>query len=223
MTPPLRDQAVNFLLQDSIRMERLLDAVAEDKIDQATIGWQRSVRLLNNDNDKIRQRARMILENPESDRKALLNDYEETLSLQGSPKTGSIHYQNLCSTCHQLNGKHGQAIGPDLASIRNRTDRSIMADIFMPNRSIADGYDLWVVRSLDGKQYSGIIRSESPNAIQLTDLSGENHLIPRQNIEQLNSQTYSAMPEGLEAALDAQGMADLISFIREGDQGNISR
>jgi putative heme-binding domain-containing protein len=44
-------------------------------------------------------------------------------------------------------------------------------------------------------------------------MAGAEINIPRSNIKSSSSSGQSLMPEGIEAGLDAQGMADLLDFI----------
>jgi hypothetical protein len=43
-------------------------------------------------------------------------------------------------------------------------------------------------------------------------------VLPRQNIQYLQTQQWSLMPEGLEEGLTPQGMADLLEYVLAGDR-----
>ncbi len=89
----------------------------------------------------------------------------------------------------------------------------------MPNKSIADGYELWEVTLNNGRTMSGIISTESVSALTLTDLGGNTSSIQRSDIQKLHASEYSAMPSGLEAQIDHQQMADLLEFLKAPPSG----
>lgn len=216
LSPQLRQSAIPVMLSDKARSLLLLDAIRQGAVDQATLGWPRSVSLLNHDDPEIRQQAREILKNPESDRNAALEKYEGALAMQGQPARGFDVFKAQCASCHTYQGKHGLAIGPDLATLRNRMPRSLMMDILMPNRSIADGYGRWTLTLEDGSPLTGILSKETTHALTLTQIDGSQEVVARNAVSGMEPVAASLMPEGLEATMDARDMADLLAFIREG-------
>ena len=127
---------------------------------------------------------------------------------------GAVVFKNICSLCHQINGANGRAFGPDLATIRNRDKQFILADILDPNRSIADGYELWKIERTNGETLSGIISSETSITLTVRFASGHERTVPRNEIVKLEAIETSAMPRGLENAVSMEEMADLIAFIK---------
>lgn len=89
-----------------------------------------------------------------------------------------------------------------------------MSDILIPNLSIADGYELWEVQMLNGEIFQGIISSETPTAIRLSNAGGNDVTISRQN-KSLQVLDMSAMPSGLENNINPEEMADLLAYIRK--------
>jgi putative heme-binding domain-containing protein len=65
----------------------------------------------------------------------------------------------------------------------------------------------------NGEVLQGIIGSETPNAILLRIAGGTERNISRSDIKSLNVMDISAMPPGLEEAINPQQMADLLAFI----------
>lgn len=54
---------------------------------------------------------------------------------------------------------------------------------------------------------------EAGNSITFTGLDGVQHVILRSELKSLSSTGRSLMPDGLEAAIAPQAMADLVTFI----------
>lgn len=214
LTPDLRDAAINTFLRNDERIALLLDAIENAKIDQASIGWPRSVRLMAQKNEKLRTRARALLTKEDDERSGVLSRYQSALSLTGDGENGKIIYQKNCATCHQIGGATGIAFGPDLGTIRNRNPKSILADIIDPNKSIADGYDIWLVELNSGESMQGLIATETPTALTLKNYGGQEKTISRQDIKSLKALGMSSMPVGLEKQINPREMADLLNYVR---------
>ena len=116
-------------------------------------------------------------------------------------------------SCHRANGA-GQDVGPDLATIQNRTPESLLAEILAPNREILANYTQYVVMLEDGRLASGMIATESPTSISLKRAEGVQETILRQNIEEIRGSGKSLMPEGLEQSISLEEMSDLITFLK---------
>jgi putative heme-binding domain-containing protein len=70
------------------------------------------------------------------------------------------------------------------------------------------------VETVTGEIESGILRSESADAVELLQASSRKVVVPRKQIKRLESSGISLMPEGLEAGLTAEELRDLISFLQ---------
>jgi putative membrane-bound dehydrogenase-like protein len=216
LTPEVREAALSALITHKDRVRLLLEALEDGQVNPSSLGWPRTVRLMNYHDDTIRNRARALLAGKEDNRKEVIQQYEPALALTGDLARGKLVYQQACAVCHSFGGKLGVAYGPDLAPLGNRQPANIMADILDPNKSIADGYDLWAIELNDGSHVQGIIATESPTALTLRMAGGQETVIPRQNIATLQTLPVSAMPAGLESQINQQQMADLLAFIRGG-------
>ncbi len=65
-----------------------------------------------------------------------------------------------------------------------------------------------------GEQLFGLIASENATSITFKLADSSTRPILRSEITSLQSTGISLMPEGLEAALTAQDLADVIAFLR---------
>jgi len=215
LTPELRDIAIDQLMQSSERMHLLLDAVTDGDIDPGTIGWRRTVHLMNNDDPDVKQHARDVLAHQNENREEVVADYLPALQMPGKIAEGAAVFEQHCALCHTYKGENGIAYGPDLASVRNRTATSILTDILIPNRAIADGYEVWLVEQQNGTTLSGIITSETATTLTLRDATGKDTVVPRSSITSLKAMSASGMPDGLEQQLSLADMANLLAFIRQ--------
>jgi putative heme-binding domain-containing protein len=75
----------------------------------------------------------------------------------------------LCTTCHTVQGQGGR-VGPELSHIAvTRTGRELLEAVVFPSASFARGYEPYVVATLDGRTFTGIIAREAADAIYLVD------------------------------------------------------
>jgi putative heme-binding domain-containing protein len=214
LTPEMRDQAINTFMSDPGRIKLLLDGIETGQIQQNSLGWPQSVRLMAHADENLRKRARVLLTRKDDQRQAVIRQYQTALELKGNAEGGKMVFQRNCMACHQMGGK-GVAFGPDLSSIKNRRPASIMNDILDPNLSIADGYDTWTVELHSGEALQGIISAETPTALTLRNATGQESTIARKDIQVLKALGLSAMPAGLEKQINQQEMADLLAYIRQ--------
>ncbi|GAA4394377.1 hypothetical protein GCM10023187_00080 [Nibrella viscosa] len=214
LSPDVKQTAVGVFLRNAGQIHSLLDAIDQQKVARTDLTWPQMVRLMNYYDADIRAHARKVLAVAE-DRKAVVQRYMTALNQQGDAGRGKQVFQQVCSACHQMGGKNGQAFGPDLASLRNRNPHSILTEILHPNNSIADGYDYCTVTLRNGKQTAGIIANETATAVTLRLAGGSETVIARSDIAGIDKAQTSAMPVGLEASISVAQMADLLAYIRQ--------
>jgi hypothetical protein len=78
---------------------------------------------------------------------------------------------------------------------------------------VEERYYAYTAQTQPGRQFTGIISSESPNSVTLRAITGTEEAFLRSELAELRSMSQSLMPEGFELSLDPQAMADLISYV----------
>lgn len=214
MTPPVKDAVLNVLMESESRMELLLSGIESGTIQPSAIGWDRTVRLMRDTDGALKVKARELLSEPPGVREDMVQEYMASLDLEGSIEEGKKVFETVCSMCHQVAGSDGTPFGPDLGTVRHWSPDALVASILIPQKTITDGYGLWSIELNDGMSYTGLIAAESPSEIELRQLGQPDQAIPRSAIKSLTSMNVSAMPNGLEAQLTKQQMADLIAYLR---------
>ena len=217
LSPGTRTAAVSALMMGDQRIALLLEAIENGKVSLSDINWSQSVRLRSLGNMDLRMRARALFARKDAKLKSLLQEYKSALTMDGDPNKGKAVFQQNCAVCHQVAGKMGRAFGPDLGTVHAWAGADIMSNILDPNRSIAHGFDSWEVTYNNGETAQGIITSESPTSITLSDANGQTKNIARQDIKTLKALGVSAMPVGLEEKINPQQMADLLAFLKKGE------
>jgi putative membrane-bound dehydrogenase-like protein len=214
LTPEVRDAVVDALMTERPRLRLLLDAIEANQVQPSSIGWSRTVVLMRDTDGEERDRARALLGEQPGQRDAIVEQYRPALALARDPDRGRPVYLANCSACHQLSGQDGVAFGPDLATVRHWSPPALVAKILNPSRSIADGYELWLVQRRSGGTAAGVIAAETPTTVTLRNPGQPDVTIPRSDIESITASNVSVMPSGLERQIDHQQMADLIGFLR---------
>jgi uncharacterized repeat protein (TIGR03806 family) len=141
----------------------------------------------------------------------------EILQLTGNPRQGQHLFMEsstlTCKSCHRI-GKTGGQVGPDLSQIAKRLKRSqLLESILEPSRQIDPKYATWIVETVDGKVHTGVLKEKTTDHVILLTAKNEPIKIPRGEIEILESQRTSMMPQSLVKALTVQQLADLLSYL----------
>ncbi len=213
----LRREALNLLLARPDGVEVLLAALEKGTVRPDDFDVARRDRLLRYPDATVRDRARKLLDVPRTtNRQKLLDEMApKVLALTGDAARGQKVYAAHCAVCHRLHGQ-GVAVGPDLASVNNRTKEALLIDILDPNRAVEPIYMDYVVVTSGGQVVTGIIGAESATTLTLRRAERQETTVLRKDVEEIRSTNVSLMPEGLEKNLSAQDLADLLELLRRG-------
>jgi len=142
--------------------------------------------------------------------------YAKVDQLTGDPIRGATWFATTCTGCHQFRGL-GNAVGPDLATYRNKPASDFVLAILDPNAAIEPRFINYEVQTKDGRTLSGVIANESSTSFTLlTGSYPPRETFLRSQVASLKPSKFSLMPEGFETGLDAQKLADLIAYLRLG-------
>jgi len=139
--------------------------------------------------------------------------YRGVLSMKGDAAKGHDVYLRNCAICHRR-GSDGKDIGPDLASVVEHPPEKLLASILDPNADIQPGFNGYTCTLKSGEQIYGLVASETANSVTMKLPDASSKTVLRNQIASLQSQNLSLMPEGLEAAVTKEEMANLIEFLR---------
>jgi putative heme-binding domain-containing protein len=213
-TPALRGAALDGLLTRPDRAALLLDAIESKSIAATDVDAARRQRLLQYPDKPTRTRAEALFAasvNP--DRQKVLDAFAAAATLNGDAKKGQLIFAKTCATCHRL-GDAGHAVGPDLASVGDKSPQGLLVAILDPNRVVEPRFVNYLATTVDDQTHTGILAGETATSITLIGPDAQQVEIRRQDLKGLRSSNTSLMPEGLEAGLTAQDLADLIAHVR---------
>jgi putative heme-binding domain-containing protein len=126
---------------------------------------------------------------------------------------GKQIFAKTCAACHKFDGV-GNVVGPDLASLGDKSPQSLLIALLDPNRAVEARYVSYVAATKNGLTFTGVLTSETGTSITLTGQDGKPQTILRTDLEELRSTGKSLMPEGLEKDLQASDIADVIAHLR---------
>jgi putative membrane-bound dehydrogenase-like protein len=129
-------------------------------------------------------------------------------------KTAFLNGAGACVSCHRI-ADTGAAIGPDLTQIgRIRNTRDLLEAIAFPNASIARGYETFQIATKEGRTLTGRIPRESTDTVYVLGSDGREEPVARASVVKFEPIPMSLMPPGLDRAMDARTLADLVAFLK---------
>jgi putative membrane-bound dehydrogenase-like protein len=213
MTPAVRMEAADAMFVDAERPKLLFEAIKRDTVQPWTLAFRHKRQLLMSRDVALREAARSLLEAKAGEREAVLKRYEGALAKKGDGQNGRLVFERTCAKCHTLNGL-GHEIGPDLATVRNRTPERILFDVIMPSASIAQNYESYVVETKTRGLVQGVMGAQTPATIAIRHEGGVEDVIRREDIKEMRLTNLSAMPEDLDQHITIDEMADLLVFLK---------
>jgi putative membrane-bound dehydrogenase-like protein len=212
--PELRARVMDVLLSRAEGVAAVLEAVGGRKVLPNEIDAERRQRLLQHADAGVRERAaKLLAEVVNPDRQKVMEAYAASVSLDGDASRGRESFTRLCATCHKL-GAVGNAVGPDLVALTDRSPEFLLLSIVDPNRAVEAKYTNYVLETKAGETLSGVLAAETGNSVTLLGADGKSHVVLRTDLKSMRSSGLSLMPEGLETGLRPQDMADLMAFVR---------
>jgi putative membrane-bound dehydrogenase-like protein len=213
-SPTVRGQALDALLGRPLWTRMLVAAIDRKEIPANEIDTPRRQRLLEHKDAEVRETAAKVFtasSNP--DRGKLVDEYILTLPEKADAMRGAKLFAKTCAACHKV-GDIGQQVGPDLASVGDRSIQGLIVAILDPNRTVEARYVNYLAVTKDGRTLTGMLATETSTSVTLVGVDGKSHSLLRTEIDELTSTGKSVMPEGLEKDLPPQAMADLLAFVR---------
>jgi putative heme-binding domain-containing protein len=212
-TPALRSAIVLAMLDARSRLLPLLRAIQNGVVPANQVPFARRAVLLRSTDAQVKELAAELFGNATpGSRREVIEKYQAALALKGDASRGKKVFETVCATCHRA-GDLGQDVGPNLAAIRQWNPDQVLINILDPNREVAPNFFAYTIESKDGRTRDGIIADESAASLTLKRADGVTETVLRRDIATIFGSGLSLMPEGLEAAVSVEQMADLIAFL----------
>lgn len=212
LTPAVREEVLGALFSRKERLKPLLQAITDGTIAASQISATRKTTLLTHADPALKELASKVFGQELGSRKDVSEKYKVALSMKGDRLKGEKIFDSNCMACHRLGGK-GVELGPNLETVKQWEPEKILMNILEPNREVAPNHVAYEIELKDGSTLSGLIAEETASSITLKRAETAAETILRSNIAQISSSGLSIMPEGLEANIPPQEMADLLSYL----------
>ena len=137
----------------------------------------------------------------------------------GNPKQGKIQFTQQCGRCHRL-FEEGGGIGPDLTPFARDNLERMLASIINPNLEIREGFENYIVMTLDGRIVTGFLADKDEQVVIIRGADGQNVILQKEVIDEMKAISLSVMPEGSLKQLDDQQLRDLFAYLRSSQPVN---
>jgi putative membrane-bound dehydrogenase-like protein len=211
-----RQGIINALASREEWTAQLFDAVERGAVGVGEIPVASRQAFARHANPALRERAAKLFPTGGGNRAEVVSKYSSVEQLKGDGARGATVFEANCASCHAYLGR-GHELGPNLSAYRTKATSDFLAAIFDPNAAMDARFTVYDVELKDGRSLTGILTSESANSLVLGMAGGARETILRPDIARMRASPLSLMPEGLEAVLQPQDIADLIAFIRGSD------
>jgi putative membrane-bound dehydrogenase-like protein len=210
------------MLSAAVRSPRgataLLDAVEARQIASHEIDPTLRQTLEKSADATVKKRtAQLLAAAVSSDRAAVIETFRPALKLAGDRARGAATFERLCLACHPMQGV-GTPVGPDLSGIGTQSRESLLMHMLDPSRQVLPDFVSYTAVQKDGEVFSGCVVAETPASVTLRRPNEPDLTLPRDQIKELRTEGRSLMPDGLEAGMTPQDMADLVEFLRLPDR-----
>ena len=211
--PVVRIEIVDALLRSSGRTERLIEALESEAVRPIEIAPDKRQALIGHRDRELSERATKILGAAAADRQQVIDRYASALVGDAQADRGKVVFQKICANCHRV-GNEGHAVGPDLASVANKSPDDLLIALLDPGREAQPIYANYSALLADGRIVTGLIAAETASTMTFRRAEGKEDVVLRDQIDELRSAGVSLMPVGLEKDLSPQQVADVIAFIK---------
>ncbi|MSU48426.1 MAG: c-type cytochrome [Opitutus sp.] len=212
LTPRVREELVKALIARPERALLLLGAIREGRIRASDLSLTQRLSLRMHADPKVKALAAEVVGSTGGNRQKIVDDYQPALALKPDAAHGKKVFAATCASCHRFDGQ-GFELGPDLMTVKNGGKEKLLTSILDPNREVDPKYVFFQIETKDAGALLGAIVEETPGSISLKQAYGSQTTVARSNIISMKSLGQSMMPEGLEASLSKQDMADLLEYI----------
>lgn len=217
MPAEIRPTLVERATQRPATRLMLLELVEQQKIAKDLFNTNLLQRLEQSGDSQVTAKLRTIWGTirmgDHQDRLKAIEAAQRTLrELTGNVDQGWIVYQRVCGQCHVLH-ERGYEVGPALTTNGRGSFSQLLSNVLDPSLVIGNAYQAYTVLTTDGRVITGLLAEDAPDKLVLKIQGGKLESIPRNEIDEAKVSSKSLMPEGLEAQMTAQELADLFALL----------
>ena len=211
----LRRQATQAVGASRNGAQRLIEMVAKNEID-AQLTPAVAASLHGSSVKEIRAEAQKLFPLPPGKDAKPLPPISDLVARSGDAARGAELFAKTgtCANCHIVN-KQGKDVGPDLSEIGKKLSRTAFFEsILFPSAGIAHNYEQYSVVLDDGNVVSGLMISQTDQAVTIKNKDGISRTIPTGDIDEIVKQKISIMPADLQKLLSEQDLVDVVEYLQ---------
>ena len=218
LDPQVREVAQSLLASRPAWTRALLEAVEAGQVDKGTLPVD-VVRLFTIHRDSriaalISKHWGSIAGATTEQMQAEIARIKELLTAgEGDPHRGKAVFNQHCGKCHVLHGVGGR-IGPDLTAYKRDDLDAMLVNVINPSAEIREGFETMLALTADGRAVTGFLVDRDNRVVVLRGNDGQNVVLPVSEIEELERQPKSLMPEDLLKELTEQQVRDLFAYLK---------
>lgn len=211
----LRKQAASALAQSPAGVERLLKLAADGKFPEPLrLGTATALAAVQM--PKFKDEIARLFPSPQALGGTKLPPISELAKKPGNAEHGKALFaleQTSCITCHRV-GQVGVDFAPALSEIGSKLAKeAIFESIIDPNAGVSAGFETTQLTLKDGSFAVGIVRSETEDELVLAMPRGIQVRYKKGEIASRTKLPTSTMPSGLNQALSADDLVDLVEYL----------
>jgi putative membrane-bound dehydrogenase-like protein len=218
LSPDDRRAALATLASRKTYAHALVEAIAKKTVAATDISADLARQLRNfgdpQINDALDKYWGTIRESA-ADRLQMIADYKKMLATPANTTVDVAHgravFAKTCAQCHTLFGTGGK-VGPDLTGSNRSNLDYALSNVLDPSAVMAKEYMPTLIRTVDGRQITGIIKMEDANAVTI-QTAEELLVLPKEDIDERKASTKSMMPEDLLKPLKPIEVRSLIAYL----------
>jgi putative heme-binding domain-containing protein len=130
---------------------------------------------------------------------------------------GRLMFFKTCFECHTLFGV-GNKVGPDLTTSKRDDLDFLLTSIIFPSAEIAKGFEPWVLTTVQGKVFSGLIKDPGADPLVVQTGARASESVPRKDIDELNPSRISLMPTELLKGMSDHEVRSLVAYLSGKEQ-----
>ena len=213
-SPQLQRVLLPLIAASDKRLGLLAQQLEAGQLTPGQFGVAELTKLVERASEKTKSQLQQQLSRiANSNRFQVVEQYKKCLALEPDMQRGVELFRKHCASCHRV-GDIGVDVGPNISDSRTKQPLELLTAILEPNLAIDNNFFRFVVLTEDGRVIEGIIAEETADAVVIRGQDDRRELIRREDIAAMKATGVSLMPEGFEAQIDPQAMADLIGFIK---------
>ena len=213
VTAAVRSTALNALGKRQDGQQKILELVSSGNLAD-DLKFAAANALLGSSNTEIATSAAKHLKLPATADSRPLPALSELVKRTGDADAGRKIFETAgtCNKCHKVRGK-GKEVGPDLSEIGSKLSREAMyVSILDPSAAVSHNFETYSILTLDGLAVTGLLISETDDAVTLRNSEGIDKTVDQEDIEIFKKQKTSLMPQDLQKLLTVDQLVDLVEY-----------